>query len=123
MSQLPHNPARTCKLTPSSPFTDKIYSAAHKKASEATTADTPRKSSRIAKRQSLGASVHSGSEEETYAQAAAQPRGPGGLPNATPRKSKRLSSVKAEETGAASPMRMTRSRSKGRSLGSDVDTD
>jgi hypothetical protein len=58
----------------------------------------------------------------SYAGAAAEPRGEDGLPSVTPRKGRKSGWAQGE--GATdSPMRMTRSRSKGRGLGSDVDTD
>lgn len=111
----------------SSPFTDKIYSAAHKKSEDAkssssTTASTPatpRKSSRIARKSEIPAGLPSAAG--SYADAAAekpaadndvvvaageaQPTGA-----QTPRR-------KARQSVAATPGRMTRSRSKGRGLG------
>ena len=129
-----------------SPFTDMIYSAAHKKSqskrsvsasgststSEKSTATstatskpagsaptTPRKSSRTK------------AGEISYADAAAEePASDNEVVEvkptinktpktaATPRRSGRVSTVTREElAGGASPMRMTRSRSKGRGLG------
>jgi hypothetical protein len=108
-----------------SPFTDKIYSSAASKKSDSAPS-TPRKSTRLAGKRSAE-KLHSGSG--SYAQAAAEPPASNGLPSTapapvqplpaqTPRTRRRLQTVQSEE--AASPARMTRSRSKGR-VSSDME--
>ncbi|RSH89224.1 Phosphatidyl-N-methylethanolamine N-methyltransferase [Saitozyma podzolica] len=107
------------------PFTDKIYSSAASKKSDSAPS-TPRKSTRLAGKRSAE-KLHSGSG--SYAQAAAEPPASNGLPSTapapvqplpaqTPRTRRRLQTVQSEE--AASPARMTRSRSKGR-VSSDME--
>ena len=102
------------------PFTDMIYSAAHKKNTQETKSvpTTPRKSSRIASK-----SETSEAEPTTYAEAAAEAPAKDNvvIPAQTPRRSgrSRVSTVQRSEGGNESPMRMTRSKSKSRGLGSD----
>ncbi|KAK1925297.1 putative phosphatidyl-N-methylethanolamine N-methyltransferase [Papiliotrema laurentii] len=106
------------------PFTDMIYSAAHKKNTPApsnparSVPTTPsRKSGRIAAK----SEGPSDGEPASYAAAAAEAPGKENVvvPAQTPRRSGRVSAVARGETGSASPMRMTRSKSKSRGLGSD----
>lgn len=78
-----------------SPFTDKIY------ASKAKKVDAP---STPPKRVTKG---------ESYADAAAEAKGKNGLPSATPR-AQRQAVLSHDGDVPASPMRMTRSRSRAR---------
>lgn len=80
----------------SSPFTDKIYASKNKK-TDAVTPSTPPKRG--------GA--------ETYADAAAESKGKNGLPSTTP-KPQRQAVLSHDGEVPASPMRMTRSRSRAR---------
>ena len=137
----------------SSPFTDMIYSAAHKKSSAASlgkkstpTASantTPRKSSRIQAKSedeseapTTTSTAVSGSG--SYAAVAAhEPSSEGAENVTTPKKEPRMNAIRrsarksrggatsgsddeivATASGSASPARVTRSRSKGRTMGS-----
>jgi hypothetical protein len=94
-------------LTTLSPFTDKIYAnkASSSKKTDAVTADTPSTPTKP----KLTSSV-SGS---TYAQAAAEDKGKHGLPSTTPKPPRQVV-LQHEGEAPASPMRMTRSRSRAR---------
>lgn len=99
-----------------------IYSAAHKKNSASqprSVPTTPRKSSRLAAK----SEPTSDGEPTTYAEAAAEAPAKDNVvvPAQTPRRSgrSRVSTVQRGEGGSESPMRMTRSKSKSRGLGSD----
>ena len=92
-----------------------IYSAAHKKSeSTRSTPSTPRKSARLSSNNKDTTTTNS------YADAAAEPPAMDGLTSATPRRTRTAVLVNGESI-EGSPRRMTRSRSKGMGLGSDVE--